>query len=127
MTHELKCWPEFFGSVIAGQKRFEFRLDDRGFKVGDRLVLREWVPLPDGDKSHYTGRRAEVEVVYLLVTGSPNCEGRYHVIMSIERVEPEPPPRLAHVLYLYVNGKRQESVARTWSDLARLVKQKVVG
>jgi hypothetical protein len=45
--HALKCWPEFFAAILGGQKRHEVRHDDRGFKVGDRLLLREWDPAPE--------------------------------------------------------------------------------
>jgi hypothetical protein len=42
--HRLKCWPEPFAALRDGSKAFEFRRDDRGFAVGDLLVLREWRP-----------------------------------------------------------------------------------
>jgi hypothetical protein len=43
-THELKTWPLSFEALLAGQKRHEYRPDDRGFAVGDLLHLREWRP-----------------------------------------------------------------------------------
>jgi len=42
--HELKCWPEPFEQMSSGAKTAEFRRDDRGFAVGDMLLLREWHP-----------------------------------------------------------------------------------
>jgi len=47
-THELKTWPMYFQMVRKHQKLFEVRKNDRGFKTGDTLNLREW----DGE---YTG------------------------------------------------------------------------
>jgi len=44
MTHELKCWPEFYQPTIDGDKQFEFRRDDRPYSVDDQLVLREFKP-----------------------------------------------------------------------------------
>lgn len=42
--HELKVWPPYFDAIADGAKRFEFRDNDRDFKVGDVLVLRKWDP-----------------------------------------------------------------------------------
>lgn len=61
-THDLKTWPKFFGAVLSGAKTFEARKDDRGFAVGDRLVLREWDPETD----RYTGASLECYVTYIL-------------------------------------------------------------
>jgi hypothetical protein len=44
MEHHLKTWPNAFAAVVAGTKRFEWRKDDRGFEVGDVLVLKEYDP-----------------------------------------------------------------------------------
>ena len=41
MIHELKLRKEFFDYVRFGIKKFEIRKDDRGFNVGDTLVLKE--------------------------------------------------------------------------------------
>ena len=61
-THELKTWPEYFEAILDGRKRFEFRLDDRDFKVGDVLLLREYDP----NKWDYTGNTVRVKVTYIL-------------------------------------------------------------
>ena len=50
MEHRLKIMPEFFRAVTDGRKTFELRKDDRGFSVGDHLVLAEW------DGEDFTGR-----------------------------------------------------------------------
>lgn len=67
MTHELKTFPHPFAAVVKGTKMFEFRCDDRtpGFRVGDRLVLREFHK-DDGPPGAYTGRSLTVVVTYLL-------------------------------------------------------------
>lgn len=41
-AHELKILPQYFNSVIRGDKRAELRKNDRDYQVGDVLILREW-------------------------------------------------------------------------------------
>ena len=61
MNHELKTWPEFFKPLWSGEKTFELRKDDRGFRAGDILHLREWSKT-DG----YTGRSLVATATYVL-------------------------------------------------------------
>jgi len=66
-VHELKILPEFFAAVASGAKTFEVRRDDRGYAVGDTLVLREWIEwhwTPYG--GYYTGRYVVRRVTYVL-------------------------------------------------------------
>jgi hypothetical protein len=67
--HELKTWPEFYIPIVSGEKTFELRRDDRGFKVGDILRLREWrrLRIVDGiAQGEYTGRETRRYVSYVL-------------------------------------------------------------
>lgn len=50
MTHDLKCWPEYFEPLLDGRKTFEIRKNDRPFAVGDTLYLKECNP-------NFSGRR----------------------------------------------------------------------
>jgi hypothetical protein len=74
-THELKTWPRFFEAVVSGAKPFEVRRNDRDFKVGDRLVLREW-----NEKAGYTGQMCQQEVTYVLAGGPPFVTPGYVVL-----------------------------------------------
>lgn len=40
--HELKTYPEFFEQTLDGNKPFEVRVNDRNYKVGDTVILKEW-------------------------------------------------------------------------------------
>ncbi|MDB5455509.1 MAG: hypothetical protein JWP92_1094, partial [Caulobacter sp.] len=60
--HELKTWPQYFAAVRSGQKRFEIRRNDRDFKVGDILALREFDP----ESEAYTGQVEERQITFLL-------------------------------------------------------------
>jgi len=44
--HVLKTWPEFMDAIGNREKTFEVRKNDRDFRVGDILHLREWFPVP---------------------------------------------------------------------------------
>lgn len=58
-VHHLKIAPEFYEAIIAGKKKFEIRKNDRGFKVGDAFVLREF-------KDHsYSGKYALGTILYI--------------------------------------------------------------
>lgn len=61
-THELKTVQPFFDEVMAGRKKFEFRKNDREFKTGDILILKEY----DKEKDEYSGREIKVRVDYIL-------------------------------------------------------------
>lgn len=105
-VHELKTWPEPFERLWAGDKRHEVRKDDRGYAVGDLLILREYDPAPGDvlDELHmrlcgvvtepgrYTDRAALVVVSYITPGGrfglAPDiCVMSVHVIEQVERYE----------------------------------------
>lgn len=60
-VHDLRVWPDFFRSLLSGEKTFELRKDDRGFRAGDVLRLREW-----SKRDGYTGRELRKRVTYIL-------------------------------------------------------------
>ena len=78
MIHQLKTWPIPFKAVVDGKKRFEYRQDDRGFKVGHFLRLQEYDPAT----LRYTGRTTLMRVTYILKSGFGIPTG--FCIMSIE-------------------------------------------
>ncbi|WP_081949000.1 DUF3850 domain-containing protein [Litchfieldella xinjiangensis] len=69
-THELKTDPEVFRALMDGAKTYAIRRDDRGFAVGDLLVLRETVStgaeMAEGAALEYTGRAASRTVTHVL-------------------------------------------------------------
>lgn len=115
-THELKCWPQYFRYVAEGLKNFEIRKNDREFKVGDRLTLREFTPCemcgaagrtryspdefvacracpPSGtdlERSSggaYTGRKVERVISYVL-TKHPGIQDGYAMLGIYEEKTP---------------------------------------
>lgn len=80
MTHELKILPEFFEAICTGEKHFEVRKDDRPYKVGDFLLLKE-------SAGHgYTGREIRVGITYILRDRNYCKDG--FCIMSIKLIMP---------------------------------------
>lgn len=60
MDHELKIYPKYFDAILSGEKMFEIRRNDRGFCVGDTILLREW------DNIKYSGRELKAVITYML-------------------------------------------------------------
>jgi hypothetical protein len=60
--HVLKTWPEYFDKILDGTKTFELRQDDRGFEVGNELLLCEYSPVCD----QLTGRKVIRKVTYII-------------------------------------------------------------
>jgi hypothetical protein len=77
--HTLKCWPPFFADVAEGRKTFEVRKNDRGYRLGDVLDLREWTG------TGYSGERFLARVVYVLDDVQFGLRDGY-VVMGIEAV-----------------------------------------
>lgn len=79
--HELKVWPEYYTALERGEKTFEFRRDDRPFRVGDLLFLREYDGGRYGATHGYTGRECIRRVTYI-ARGGVIPEG--FCVMSVE-------------------------------------------
>lgn len=66
MIHKLKIWPEYFEAVRIGLKNFEIRKNDRGFQIGDTLLLREY----NANTEEFSGKSIERVITYI-VEGPP--------------------------------------------------------
>ena len=80
--HVLKIYPQYFDEIRLGFKKFEVRYNDRDYKNGDYLLLREY----DVDTNSYTMRTIFCKVTSILGSESYFVKDGY-VIMSIEVVE----------------------------------------
>jgi hypothetical protein len=80
MVHELKTWPFYFSAVWDGRKTFELRkTDDRHFKEGDELVLREYNPM-----GGYTGRKICCTVGFVMGGGNFGLPANLCVISLLD-------------------------------------------
>lgn len=78
--HELKVWPQYFNALINDIKKFEVRRNDRDFKQGDYLRLREWNP----DTKEYTGAEVTRHVGFILQGGQFGIEEGF-CVMGIDK------------------------------------------
>ena len=79
MIHALKITPCFFENVIKGTKKFEYRKNDRDFRVGDYIALNEYK-----EDSGYTGRSALFCITHIAVKEQlPAPLPNGYVILSI--------------------------------------------
>ena len=64
--HKLKLSADYYDDSASGVKTFEIRKNDRNFKVGDILELREWVWSALEGKGAYTGNVHWKIITYIL-------------------------------------------------------------
>jgi len=108
--HDLKTAPEHFQALWDGAKTAELRKDDRGFAVGDTLVLREWGLVAAFDRKDgawqfadcitYTGRALTRTVTHILRGGPWLADG--YVMLSLAPVE-TPTERAVAILREYTH------------------------
>lgn len=86
--HELKTINPYFDMVWHGLKTFEVRLNDRNFKEGDKLWLKEF-----SKDDCCKGRSILVEVTFILFGGDYGIDPKYCVMAFrvIEKIEPAAP------------------------------------
>ena len=66
IIHKLKLNSDYYSDSAIGVKTFEIRKNDRNFKVGDILELREWVWSAIDGKGAYTGNVHWKIITYIL-------------------------------------------------------------
>lgn len=77
-THEIKCWPAYFGPIRRKEKNFDVRRDDRGYQKGDTVILREWEPY--GGSGTFTGNDEHRKIKFILTGGQFGIEPGYVVL-----------------------------------------------
>lgn len=86
-VHNLKTWPASFLPIWNGDKRHEFRKNDRNYQKGDELVLSEW----DNKSERFTGRVLKVKVTHIDYGPSWGIPGEYCVMSLAEPYERKGP------------------------------------
>lgn len=65
-THNLKIQPQHYAAVLRGEKKAEFRRNDRDFAVGDLLCLFEYGVQPEFQNLvGFTGLHVQVRITHI--------------------------------------------------------------
>ena len=78
---DLKIEPKYFEAQEKGNKNFEIRKNDRGYRVGDVLWLKEYDP----EKKQYTGNTLKRKITY--ITSYKQQEG--YVVLGTKQLASE--------------------------------------
>lgn len=81
MAIELKILPQYFEAVSSGLKDFEIRKNDRDYKVGSILLLKEWF------HGKYTGRHVMRRVKYIYFGDGTYGLSDEYCILGLERIK----------------------------------------
>jgi hypothetical protein len=81
-VHALKTDPLFFRPIAAGDKTFELRVNDRDYKVGDFVVLREFI----WRRQQYSGSYTVRQIAYILKGAFQEGLGKGWVIFQMKKM-----------------------------------------
>lgn len=82
--HQLKIHPENFRQLVAGERTFELRLNDRGFEPGDTVELQEFNPVTQ-EYSGLTVERRVNRVFTDLIGVQPGYVALTYSAMAVNR------------------------------------------
>lgn len=86
-VHDLKCWTSYYRDVASGKKPFEVRVNDRDYRVGDWLRLRDW----NVEAESYSGHECRRQVTYVLTASEFVKEGMAILGLATPATEPAAP------------------------------------
>jgi len=78
-THWIKAEPKHFYAVMTGNKTFEIRKNDRGYRVGHCIILKMW----DAERGYY---KRNLALKILSVTDFPDGLRPGWVVMGVIKI-----------------------------------------
>lgn len=84
-THDLKIWPVHFMELSEGKRTYDVRKDDRVYRVGDLLRLREWDP----STKTYSGKGMVLRVTWVNRLASIDSKFTGYVGLQLAELEEE--------------------------------------
>ena len=91
-THKLKTWVSYYNEVVANNKLFEVRKNDRNFQVGDllHLVCTDEKGIAEYDDNGNYTRSCIRKIAYILNGGNFGIDPEYCVLgFSVDHLFPE--------------------------------------
>ena len=82
--HVLKCWPKYFEELFSGKKTFDIRRNDRDYKVGEFLDIKEWCPTTE----KFSGRSVFFKISH--TTAEPKWVQKGYIGLSLKPSSPKP-------------------------------------
>lgn len=117
IEHVLKTDPAVFQDVLDGKKTFEIRFNDRGYQVGDLVVLKETKftgqQMKSGEPLVYTGREIQKRISYVLSGYGLQEDWVILGIQDIEAAKAQAVPKITSI------GNELQSWVAVWSFKAR--------
>ena len=71
MEHIIKCAHRHYEKITRGEKKFELRINDRNFNVGDSVLLMETL------NGIHTGESHAIKIRYILKQYRHGLQGGY--------------------------------------------------
>lgn len=91
--HELKILPQYFSAIKEEKKTFELRKDDRGFQVGDVLMLKEFnlqekYETIEGAETYFSGNKILRQITYIFKDETENMGlSKDYAILGIKPID----------------------------------------
>ena len=88
-VHYVKCVQPWFDYCCSGLKTFEVRKNDRDYRKGDILILKEYdlVAVENGGMAEYTGREKSFEITLVLYDEDVKGIQTGYCVMGIKAIE----------------------------------------
>lgn len=88
MEHAVKSWPSSFEDILTWRKNFDVRINDRNYRVGDILRLREFIPGNHDKSGHFTDRWCRRRIIYVLQGEVARMQGLkpQHCVLDLAEV-----------------------------------------
>lgn len=119
-VHDLKCQVPHWEAINDNRKRFEIRKNDRDYRIGDVLILREFEMVEDDSdrpvSNRHTGRVCQRTVTYVLPGGQFGLAEGFVALSLVEEPTPGGTPCVVCGYPRAVHGTGTAGVCHRFND-----------